>query len=289
MKKLIFIIPAALLFISSCKPEGPSAADIKNDSLTSVVDNRDSSLADFINTFNEIESNLDSVAARQQIITMGTDNIHGEFKGKKKEHINAQIAAINELMDRNRKEMEGLKQRLKSSGRNNALLEKTIKTLTIQLSQKDYELCELNLKLDALNVKVTKLVATVDSLDSQNYIKSLIINAQTKDMQIAYYRIGEAKELREDKIIDRKGGVLGIGRTSELSEDFNTSTFTKIDYTKTTVIPVNGDGIKIITSHPTDSYKLDKDDTKKDRTTDLVILDPVKFWSASKYLVIVRK
>ena len=289
MKKLIFIIPAALLFISSCKPAGPSAADIKNDSLTSVVDNRDSSLADFINTFNEIESNLDSVAARQQIITMGTDNIHGEFKGKKKEHINAQIAAINELMERNRKEMEGLKQRLKSSGRNNALLEKTIKTLTIQLSQKDYELCELNLKLDALNVKVTKLVATVDSLDSQNYMKSLIINAQTKDMQIAYYRIGEAKELREDKIIDRKGGVLGIGRTSGLSEDFNTNTFTKIDYTKTTVIPVNGDGIKIITSHPTDSYKLDKDDTKKDRTTDLVILDPVKFWSASKYLVIVRK
>jgi hypothetical protein len=220
---------------------------------------------------------------------MGTDNIHGEFKGKKKEHINAQIAAINELMERNRKEMEGLKQRLKSSGRNNALLEKTIKTLTIQLSQKDYELCELNLKLDALNVKVTKLVATVDSLDSQNYMKSLIINAQTKDMQIAYYRIGEAKELREDKIIDRKGGVLGIGRTSGLSEDFNTNTFTKIDYTKTTVIPVNGDGIKIITSHPTDSYKLDKDDTKKDRTTDLVILDPVKFWSASKYLVIVRK
>ncbi len=288
MKNLI-LISIALLFMSACKPSGPTKADIVNDSLTSVVSDRDSALTDFITTFNDIEANLDSVAAKQQIIAINSNKFHGELKGNKKAHINAEIAAINELMIKNRKEIEDLKKRLKGSKRNNSLLEKTIKTLTIQLSQKDYELCELNLVLDGMKAKVIKLIATVDSLDEQNYIKSIVINYQTKDIQTAYYRIGEMKELKDDKIIDRKGGVLGIGRTSELSADFDVRTFTKIDYSKTTIIPVNGEKIKIITSHPSDSYKLENDEKDKDKTNNLVITDPIKFWSESKYLVVVKK
>jgi hypothetical protein len=34
--------------------------------------------------------------------------------------------------------------------------------------------------------------------------------------------------------------------------------FTKKDYTQTTVIPVNSKRIKIVTTHPTGSFSLDK-------------------------------
>ena len=105
MKKFLFI-GSVLLSISACSPGGSEKADQKTDSLTSVIDDRDSSLSNFISSFNEIESNLDSVAAKQKIIVMYTDNVKGEVKGNKKAHINAEITAINALMDKNRKEMD---------------------------------------------------------------------------------------------------------------------------------------------------------------------------------------
>ena len=288
MKNSIFIA-IALLSMSACKQSGPDKADLKNDSLSSVISERDSSLYYFISSFNEVEATLDSVAAKQQIISLNTDNFHGEFKGTKKEHINAEITAINNLMERNRKELDELKKRISNSKHKNALLEKTIATLTIQLSQKDYELCELNLKLDALNAKVTKLVTTVDSLTEQNYIESIIINYQATSLHSVYYKIGEAKELRDEKIIDLKGGLLGIGRTSTLGENFDNSLFTLIDFTKISTIPVNGDDIKIITNNPSDPSTLDMDISNKGKVKNLVITNPAKFWSKSKYLVIIKK
>jgi hypothetical protein len=46
--------------------------------------------------------------------------------------------------------------------------------------------------------------------------------------------------------------------------------------------------MKIITSHPSDSYTLDKDASDKDKVTNIVITNSEKFWSTSKYLVVVK-
>ena len=89
----------------------------------------------------------------------------------------------------------------------------------------------------------------------------------------------------ESKLIDKSGGLLGIGRTPKLSENFDKEKFTRIDYTQVLIIPVNSDGIKIITVHPSDSYTLDKE---KNMVKNIVITNADKFWSASKYLVVIK-
>jgi hypothetical protein len=81
--------------------------------------------------------------------------------------------------------------------------------------------------------------------------------------------------------------LLGIGKTEQLSANFDNSKFTKIDYTQTTTIAVNS-AMKIVTTHPTDSYTLEKDATDKNKVTNIVITNPEKFWSASKYLVVIK-
>ena len=106
-------------------------------------------------------------------------------------------------------------------------------------------------------------------------------------LHTAYYVMGKSGELKDAKIIDRQGGLLGIGRTSKLNSDFDNSKFTRIDYTQTSSIAVNSD-MKIITSHPTGTFMLEKDAKDKDIVKNIVITDPEKFWSTSKYLVIVK-
>jgi uncharacterized coiled-coil protein SlyX len=281
----------ALIF-TSCNQKELDAATKSRDSLALIVKDRDSSLNDFIQTFNDVEKNLDAVASKQHIVSQAAEN--GELKGSQKERINSEIEAINKLMDENREQIAQLTGRLKSAGRKNALLEKSIATLNAQLDQKYLELADLNKKLDALNVQVAQLTIDVDTLHkqvdtltSQNNTKAQIIAEETAALHTAYYIVDKRKALQDAKLIDRKGGMLGIGKSSSLSSNFDNSKFTKIDYTVTTTIEVNAP-MKIITSHPTDSYKLDLDPANKNIVKSITIYNAEKFWSASKYLVVIK-
>ena len=113
------------------------------------------------------------------------------------------------------------------------------------------------------------------------------ISSQMEELQKAYYVIGEMKELQEKNIINSQGGMLGMGKTQKMSDNIDNSTFKQIDCVNTTTIPVNCKKPKMLTTHPYNSYLLDKD--KSGYVTNLEITNPEKFWSISKYLVIVKE
>ena len=122
---------------------------------------------------------------------------------------------------------------------------------------------------------------------ARNGAQSQTIADETMALHTAYFVVGKSNDLQDAKIIDRKGGLLGIGRTSKLSQDFDNSKFTRIDYTVTNNIAINSD-MKIVTSHPTNSYTLEKDTKDNDLVKNIVITNPELFWSASKYLVVIK-
>jgi len=282
MKNYIFIAAASLVVMTACKdPQKDEAVVRQRDSLLAVIDEHETSVNDFITSFNEVERNLDEVTAKQHIILMNSSK--GDMKEDQKARINAEIKAINDLMDANNQKLQQLNKRLNRSDKKNAQLEKTIALLNDQLNQKYTELTDLNERLTALNAQVAQLQTSVDTLSAQNMAQTQTINEKTEQLHTAYYTVGHSKDLEKANLIDKKGGLLGIGRTSKLSENVDNAMFTKIDYTQTTSIPVNSKDAKLVTTHPTDSYTWDK--TGK-TINNLMITDPEKFWSASKYLVI---
>lgn len=284
--KNYLIIAVAITLLSACNRQELADSKSMNDSLASLVSEREQALNDFIVSFNEIESNLDSVAVKQHIITMSVDN-PGELKKSRKARINDEIIAINNLMDENRKKITELNRKLKNSAGKNANLEKTIATLSDQLNQKNMELEYLNAQLNSLNAQVVQLESNVSILNAENNQQSKVIENETAALRSAYYVIGSSKELKDAKIIDREGGLLGLGKTSKLRSDFDNTMFTHIDYTQSTTIGVNSK-MKIITSHPSDSYSLIREGKDKDIVTNISISNPEKFWSASKYLVVIK-
>ncbi len=285
MKKYVFIAATALV-MSACNQNELTESNRQKDSLMSVVNERDSFINDFISSFNDVERNLDSVAVRQHIIAVNSDK-SGELKPNQKARINAEIASINSLMDQNRKKIAELNRKIKNSSSKNAQLEKMIATLNDQLAKKDIELTDLNAKLNSLNAQVATLETSVDTLTARNGAQSQTIAEETMALHTAYFVVGKSNDLQDAKIIDRKGGLLGIGRTSKLSQDFDNSKFTRIDYTVTNSIAINSD-MKIVTSHPTNSYTLEKDTKDNDLVKNIVITNPELFWSASKYLVVIK-
>ena len=66
--------------------------------------------------------------------------------------------------------------------------------------------------------------------------------------------------------------------------DFKPDAFTMIDITQTKTIELNAKTAKVISTHPTGSYSIDRKD--KNHVNSLIISDPDQFWKASKYLVV---
>ena len=278
MKKYVLFAGLSFAIASCTNQKSGDAVTKERDSLLSVINQRESSLNDFIASFTDIEKNLVAVAAKQNIISKST-NQTGELQMSTKDRINAEIAAINDLMDENRKKIADLTKKLKGSNQKNEQFQKMIEMLNDRLAQKDKELEELNDKLASLNAQVALLSTSIDTLNKT-------VSEQKTLMYTAYYVVGNASDLQAAKVIDRSGGLLGIGKTSRLSSNFDNSKFTRVDYRQFGSLAIDSKKIKIVTTHPSGSYTLDKD--KNGVIKSLVISDPQKFWSASKYLVVVK-
>ena len=102
-------------------------------------------------------------------------------------------------------------------------------------------------------------------------------------MNTAYYAFGTKKELAEKNVIEKEGGVLGLGKTLTLKKDFNRDYFQKVDIREFKQLTLNAKKAELLANHPADSYHF----TGTNTVEALVIDKPNEFWKASKYLVVV--
>ncbi len=279
---------SALLFsmITGCDGNKQQEARFarERDSLVNQLNVKDSAISNFIGSFNDIETNLATIKEKESIITLNSKS-KGELTGEAKDRINEDIQTINKLMDENREKIAELNERLRKAGNKAGSLEKMVRNLNNQLAAKEKELADLRTQLATLNLTIETLRTTLDTITAESTGKTKVINEQTNKLNTAFYAVGTYKLLKEKKVLNKEGGFLGLGKEEVLTKDFNTEYFTQIDITKVSTIPVNDKKAKLLTTHPTDSYRFDTDDKKV--ITNLVITNPEKFWKASKYMVIV--
>lgn len=102
-------------------------------------------------------------------------------------------------------------------------------------------------------------------------------STQEKQQHSAFFVFGTTAELKEFGILDNGG---------TLRPNFDKNYFTKIDTRVDKVIKLYSMSAKILTPHPSNSYTLM---TNEHNQYELSITDPERFWSSSKYLVILVK
>jgi len=109
------------------------------------------------------------------------------------------------------------------------------------------------------------------------------ITQQSIEANTIYYVSGTRKELMSKGIMDRKGGLLGIGKVSTVKQNIPVDQFTSMNLLENQQItfPVTKKGYSILTSHPATSYKVEK---QGDQNV-LTILDATSF-RKQKFVVI---
>lgn len=273
------VMIALSLFVSCDNNAGKEANPVAdslaadNSNLKGQLSEKEAAVQEFINAFNDIQANLDEIKQKEKIVSTSAQG--GDVKSKE-EQIKQDIQSIYELMARNKSRISSLNKKLKTANTKIEGLEKMIATLEAQLNEKDLQIGELTNKIEQLNIELSNLTVNYESLEQENEVK-------TEKLNQAYYVIGTARELKEKGITTKEGGFVGLGKTTNLKKDFNRDYFTKIDVTQTMVIPIGAKKVKILSSHPSNSYKL----VGEKPVEKLEITNAEEFWSVSKYLVMV--
>jgi len=253
----------------------------ENLALQQQLAGQEEAITQFLASINEIEENLALIREKERIISQGArDNIEGQTG--QMERINDDIRLIGELMTRNRQLMNRLNRDLRNSNLQLSEFEKRVAQLNERLVEKEGEIAGLKEELGRMNLRVDYLTLTIDTLQQDAMDRTRTIEAKVTEINTAFYTMGSRKELLEWGLITRTGGFLGIGRTNRLMPDFDPTHFARIDIRTTTEITISGSQSTFITPHPEGTFEFRYADGIKI----LVILDPEKFWSNSRYLVV---
>jgi DNA repair exonuclease SbcCD ATPase subunit len=273
------VLSASSLTFTNCKHDAEKSANPLADSLRGVngelsgkLGEKEAALQEFIASFNEIQENLNAIKEKEKIV--GKASSGGDVKNRQ-DQIKEDIQSIYDLMAKNKNRIGSLSKKLKESNLKLEGMEKMIENLQNSLNLKDEEINDLKNKIEGLNIELSSL--------NTNYKAAQEESAQkTEALNTAYYAIGTSKELKEKKVISKEGGFIGIGKTTKVSSDFNKEYFTKINIEQTTSINLGAKKVKVLTTHPSGSYKL----VGEKPVEKIEITNPKEFWGASKYLVI---
>ncbi len=232
-------------------------------------------------TINFIEANLDTIKRQEKIIsTVAMNDIENQPAAKEK--IARDITTIYNKLIQNRRKLSKLQRTMANSGQQNKSLKKMIDRMNDQMEKKIMEIENLRNNLEKMQGKITNLEGLVDTLQSLRQQQQAIISYQQEEMNTVYYAYGTSKELKQNNVITKEGGLLGIGKTRKLKDNLNKEYFTKVNKFELKTISLNTRKIRIVTPHPKDSYKV----YGEKPVDSLMITNPVKFWSNSQYLVI---
>ena len=190
------------------------------------------------------------------------------------------------ILDKNRQDIESLKKRLANSGLKIQNLEKTIDAMTSEVNSLSYSIDSLNTVIVRKDSMIAMQKSSIETLQedmtalrSEKQAVDEALARRTDEFYTAWYVFGTSKELKDQGIIARSGA---FSQKKVLEGDFNRDYFVKVDCRKISQIPLYAKKAKVLTSHPADSYILEKQGGQYT----LRIIDADAFWSVSRYLVV---
>jgi predicted nucleic acid-binding Zn-ribbon protein len=291
MRKLFIF--ATILFTSACSTVKDSddyrKLAAEKATLEEEIRIRDEELEEITSSMNKIDSNL--MAISKYVVVM--DGIKLSDMVQQKGEIDLMVNEIGTYLQENNQMVEDLDKKVKESTRINAGMKKMIEQQKKMVEEKERQINALLSQVDSLKQALAQTVssknAEISTIHEQLQEKQAEISTQQKDLEekeatlnTAYFVFGPKQDLVDKGIIQVDGGLLN-GKIT-VTNKFEKEKFKAVNILNVAEVDM---GItkrqKAVTSHPVDSYYF----VKTDGRTFLKIVDTKKFWSISKFLVIV--
>ena len=281
MKKIIYVSLCVLL-LASCGQYSSEYKKLQKENEELRLENVKitTEMDESLSLINEISADFDRIKNAENFVSMQTA-ANGEVAKSTRVKLSEDMKLINEVLSKNKEQIEKLKKQLEGGNIKSNELRKTIERLSMELDEKVTLIAELqkqlakkNVAIEALDEAVLALSGDLADISKESKTQQKVINIQEKELNAAYYCFGTTRELKDQKIVS--------GR-DVLPNGFNKEYFMEIDIREVKEIPLYAKKAKVLTNHPAGSYELATDAEKK---LVLKIKDINNFWSIGRYLVV---
>ena len=259
--------------------EQQSLAEVTKQELATALNERDQLLS----LVKEVSAGLNEIKQLENIMTIAANKQY-ENPGQKT-RILADIASLQKKIHQRKTHLDDLESKLQKSTINGKELQETIKALRTQIDSQMEEIESLRQQLTAANEHIGALNNAVDSLNTtvttvtgERYAAQEASVKLENKLNACFYVIATKSELKKHNIIESSF----LRKTKLMKGDFDKDFFVISDKRTLTTLPLNATKVKVLSSHPENSYELIEENGQKT----LKINNPDKFWSLSNYLVI---
>lgn len=281
--KHLFILMVLTSMLLSCnvnnEKEQQSLAEVTKQELATALNERDQLLS----LVKEVSAGLNEIKQLENIMTIAANKQY-ENPGQKN-RILADIASLKKKIQQRKTHLDDLESKLQKSTINGKELQETIKALRTQIDSQMEEIESLRQQLTAANEHIGALNNAVDSLNTtvttvtgERYAAQEASVKLENKLNACFYVIATKSELKKHNIIESSF----LRKTKLMKGDFDKDFFVISDKRTLTTLPLNATKVKVLSSHPENSYELIEENGQKT----LKINNPDKFWSLSNYLVI---
>ena len=278
------------LFFPSCVSSSESVSDeikaidslqkelnSKNQALVSLEFdkvNNDSVVNLYALYLQKIKENINEINRQELLINKAKNN--PDFFEKDTSDIIESIKILSKKLQENESMIMALNNAVSQEKSKNSQFASKVSALNEEIAKSNREVYFLREELNSLN-------ASFESVFNKYKLQNQTINKLNKKLNEVAYVVGSKLELLENGILTKSGGIIGIGKTRKLNSDLNTNYFTYVSKYDLKSIQLGYKTVRIITSHPSNSYKWFN---KNEVIDSLVILNQKDFWNNSKFLVL---
>lgn len=261
MKNTIWILTAALAIISIVFAIMYFGTSGKLSSLQKEKEEIQNSLALATQTITDIQTNLDELDSQLNI----DGEIPGTVTGDRRTRLINTINSMRAQIENDKKRIADLELRLSRSGTQLRGVQDLLDKLKRSVADKEKVVADLQNRLGILNETLeTERITSRQEIARRDQTiteKQGVIEEKDRDINTMYYIVGTRKELIDKKIVDRRGGLLGIGKVSTMTDQINLKEFSTLNLLQTAQItfPATRKGYSVLSSQNAASYRIDKD------------------------------
>jgi predicted nucleic acid-binding Zn-ribbon protein len=221
-------------------------------------------------------------------ITPGGEQAQGDVElqgpGTLHDKVLARISTLKSSIARTKDRIEELDARLKHSGVRIASLTKMINGLRQSAAYKEERIAELSTQVGTLRTKVTGMTYEIQGQQEALEQKQQELTEKQRELATIYYAMGTKSELASAGVVEKKGGVLGVGKSLKLSGMFEEASFVPLNTDQENIIRIPTKKVRVLSAQPPSSYALQ---TVGKNMVELRILDRTEFRKI-KHLVILK-
>jgi len=277
---LALAVSCVLIACENGPSPGEIAARAETERLKSELQGRDSLIGEMALSFDDIEKNIMLMDEREKVLS---ENAEGELNMDKRKKMVRDLQLMNGLMQESRERIADLTKRLDKSKVETGGLRKKLKALDLMLASRDSSIASMKDELLARDFKIEQVNEQLTAIELEVAKQEAYIEQQTNEMNTAWYVVGTSKELEDQGVVTRTGGLIGIGKTAAVNSDVANDRFKEVDVRQTSRVPLGVKKAHLVTEHPKGSYSIVEEG---DELAYLEIKDPAAFWRLSKYMVV---